>query len=131
MPLARISLQQGTSPEHRNTIVQNVYEALRESFNVPEDDLFMVVDEYTVQNFHFGRSFMGFSRSERLVIIQLTVADTRNTAQKKALFAAIAARLQAHAGLRPDDVLINLVEVKRENWSFGAGLAQYAIADAA
>jgi 4-oxalocrotonate tautomerase len=131
MPLARISLQQGTSPAHRNTIVQNVYEALRESFNVPEDDLFMVVDEYTAQNFHFGRSFMGFSRSEKLVIIQLTVADTRNTAQKKALFASIAARLHDHAGLRPDDVLVNLVEVKRENWSFGAGIAQYAIAGAA
>lgn len=125
MPLARISLRKGKSAAHRRTIVENVYGALRETFNVPEDDLFMVVDEYDETNFHFGRSFMGFARSDDLVIIQLTVANTRGIDAKRALYKSISERMTREAGLRPDDVLINLVEVFRENWSFGGGVAQY------
>lgn len=125
MPLARISLAKGKSADHRRTIVDNVYGALRETFNVPEEDLFMVVDEYDEANFHFSRSFMGFARSDDLVIIQLTVANTRGIDQKRALYKSITERLGREAGLRPDDVFINLVEVFRENWSFGGGVAQY------
>ena len=29
-------------------------------------------------------------------------------------------------GLRPEDVFVSLVEVAKENWSLGNGLAQYA-----
>lgn len=125
MPLARISLRKGKSAAHRQAIVDNVYGALRETFNVPEDDLFMVVDEYDEANFHFGRGFMGFSRSDDLVIIQLTVANTRGVDAKRALYKSITERLGREAGLRPDDVFINLLEVFRENWSFGGGMAQY------
>jgi hypothetical protein len=28
--------------------------------------------------------------------------------------------------MRTEDVFISLIEVKKENWSFGNGLAQYA-----
>jgi 4-oxalocrotonate tautomerase len=35
-------------------------------------------------------------------------------------------RLGQEAGMRPEDVFINLVEVAKENWSFGNGIAQYA-----
>lgn len=125
MPFARISLTKGKSADYRRAIVDTVYGSLRETFNVPEGDLFMVVDEYDATNFHFGRDFMGFSRSEDLVIIQITVANTRGVDQKRALYKAIAERLGREAGLRSDDVFINLVEVFRENWSFGGGVAQY------
>ena len=60
-----------------------------------------------------------------LVMIQLTVSNTRTVEQKKALYRRIVENLTADPGLRPEDVLINLVEVLPENWSFGHGLAQY------
>lgn len=85
----------------------------------------MVIDEHAEGNFHFGKNFMGFARSDDLVIIQLTVANTRGVDQRRALYRAIAAKLAQEPGLRPDDVLINLVEVFRKNWSFGGGIAQY------
>ena len=65
-----------------------------------------------------------------MTIIQLTVSDTRSLEQKRRLFARIAERLAQKPGLRPDDIFINLVEVKAENWSFGRGQAQYAAAAA-
>ncbi|MGL5363554.1 MAG: tautomerase family protein [Bosea sp. (in: a-proteobacteria)] len=125
MPLVRIALHKGKTAEYRKTIVDQVYVALRETFNVPEDDLFMLIDEYDPANMHANRIYMGFDRSKDLVMIQLTVSNTRGVDQKRALYAAIASRLQRELGLRGDDVFINLVEGYRENWSFGAGIAQY------
>ena len=125
MPLARISLRRGKSPAHRKAILDGVYAALRETFDVPENDRFMTIDEYDKGNFSYDPYYLGIARSDDLVIIQLTVSNTRTLAQKKALYRAIVAQLTLDPGLRQQDVFINLVEVKPENWSFGDGLAQY------
>jgi 4-oxalocrotonate tautomerase len=45
---------------------------------------------------------------------------------KKALFERIADDLHDQLTVRREDVVINLVEVAKENWSFGGGVAQYA-----
>ncbi|HEV2555966.1 MAG TPA: tautomerase family protein [Bosea sp. (in: a-proteobacteria)] len=125
MPLIRISLRRGRPASHPAAIVDGVYRALRATFEVPENDLFAVVHQHEADEFVFDANFFGFQRSAGLVIIQITVTNTRGVTQKKALFAAIAANLAGEPGLKPDDVFINLVEVKREDWSFGGGVAQY------
>jgi phenylpyruvate tautomerase PptA (4-oxalocrotonate tautomerase family) len=126
MPLVRISLRQGKPAAYRRAIADGVYTALRETFNVPEEDRFITISEHGEDDFLFGRTYMGIERSDDLVILQITVSNTRSIEQKKALFAAIAERLSRDAGLRPQDVFINLLEVVKENWSFGNGIAQYA-----
>ncbi len=125
MPLIRISMRRGRPASHPAAIVDGVYRALRATFEVPENDLFAVVHQHEADEFVFDANFFGFQRSAGLAIIQITVANTRGVTQKKALFAAIAANLQQEPGLKPDDIFINLLEVKRENWSFGGGVAQY------
>ena len=126
MPLSRISLRKGKSPQYRQAILDNVYEAMRETFNVPEDDRFMVITQHDADEFLYGAHYLGIDRSDDLVIIQLTVSNTRTVEQKKALFARIAERLAVNPGLRPQDVFINLVETAKENWSVGHGAAHYA-----
>jgi 4-oxalocrotonate tautomerase len=125
MPLIRISMRRGRPASHPAAIVDGVYRALRATFEVPENDLFAVVHQHEAEEFVFDANFFGFQRSAGLVIIQITVANTRGVTQKKALFAAIADNLQQEPGLTPDDIFINLLEVKREDWSFGGGVAQY------
>lgn len=125
MPLIRISMRRGRPASHPAAIVDGVYRALRATFEVPENDLFAVIHQHKADEFVFDANFFGFQRSAGLAIIQITVANTRGVTQKKALFAAIAANLQQDPGLKPDDIFINLLEVKRENWSFGGGVAQY------
>ncbi|MFC5507445.1 MULTISPECIES: tautomerase family protein [Hyphomicrobiales] len=125
MPLIRISMRRGRPASHPAAIVDGVYRALRATFEVPENDLFAVVHQHEAEEFVFDANFFGFQRSAGLVIIQITVANTRGVTQKKALFAAIAANLQQEPGLKPDDIFVNLLEVKREDWSFGGGIAQY------
>ncbi|PZO01537.1 MAG: tautomerase family protein [Hyphomicrobiales bacterium] len=125
MPLIRISMRRGRPASHPAAIVDGVYRALRSTFEVPENDLFAVVHQHDADEFVFDANFFGFERSAGLVIVQLTVANTRGVTQKKALYAAIAENLQREPGLKPDDIFISLVEVKREDWSFGGGVAQY------
>jgi 4-oxalocrotonate tautomerase len=126
MPLVRISLRQGKPATYRNAIADGVYTALRETFNVPEEDRFITITEHGQDDFLFSRTYMGIERSDDLVILQITVSNTRSVEQKKALFANIAERLSHDPGLRRQDVFINLVEVVKEDWSFGNGIAQYA-----
>ncbi|MGX5733121.1 tautomerase family protein [Bosea thiooxidans] len=125
MPLIRISMRRGRPASEPAAIIDGVYRALRETFEVPEKDLFAVVHQHDADEFVFDANYFGFNRSAGLVIIQLTVANTRGVTQKKKLYAAIAENLAREPGLKPDDVFINLVEVKREDWSFGGGIAQY------
>jgi 4-oxalocrotonate tautomerase len=125
MPLTRVSLRRGKPAAYRKAILDGIYRAMREVFDVPEEDRFMTITEHDEADFSFSKTYLGIARSDDLVMIQLTVSNTRTVEQKKALYRRIVENLAADPGLRPEDVLINLVEVLRENWSFGYGLAQY------
>jgi 4-oxalocrotonate tautomerase len=126
MPLVRVSLRQGKSDDYKRAIADGVYQALRETFNVPEEDRFITLSEHSKSEFLFSKTYMDIARSDDLVILQITVSNTRTVEQKKALFARIVDLLAQKPGLRKEDVFINLLEVAKENWSFGNGIAQYA-----
>lgn len=125
MPLVRIDLRVGKDAGYKKAICDGVYRAMRETFNVPEEDRFMAINEHTAGDFDFSRAYMDIARSDDFVMIQLTVSNTRTRTQKKALFARIAELLAKDPGIRPQDVFINLVQVTTEDWSFGNGVAQY------
>jgi 4-oxalocrotonate tautomerase len=126
MPLAHIAMREGKPAAYRQAVLDGIYLALRETFNVPEDDRFMTITQHDAADFSYGRTYLSIRRSDDLLLIQLTVSNTRTIAQKQALYRRIVERLTADPGVRPEDVFINLVEVLPENWSFGHGIAQYA-----
>jgi phenylpyruvate tautomerase PptA (4-oxalocrotonate tautomerase family) len=126
MPLLHISLRAGKPEAYRQAIFDSLYRAMRETFNVPEDDRFMTITEHDAANFRYDPSYLGVVRSDDLVFIQITANNTRTVEQKKALFRRIAELLGESPGIRQEDVFINLIEVAKENWSLGNGLAQYA-----
>ena len=125
MPLVRIDIRRNPDPSYARKLGNVVYEALRTTFGVPERDNFQILNEHDGDHFVYDPSYLGIARTEGLVYIQLTVSEGRSVEQKKALYKAIAEGLNVEAGVRLEDVFINLVEVKPENWSFGNGVAQY------
>jgi 4-oxalocrotonate tautomerase len=125
MPLVRIDLLKGRDATVREELGLIVHEALV-SVGVPKDDRFQIINAHEPPNFVFDPAYLGIRRTEDLVVIQITWNEGRTLEQKKALFKAIADGLASRLGLRREDVFINLVEVKKENWSFGNGIAQYA-----
>ena len=126
MPLTRVSLRRGKPAAYRKSILENLYRAMRETFDVPEGDRCMTISEHDGDDFVYGADYLGIGRSDDLVIIQITVSNTRPVAQKQRLYRRIAELLAESPGLRREDIFINLVEVLPENWSFGNGEAQYA-----
>ncbi|SFM15473.1 Phenylpyruvate tautomerase PptA, 4-oxalocrotonate tautomerase family [Bradyrhizobium sp. NFR13] len=125
MPLVRISLKKGKPAAWRRAIADSVYDAMIETFNVPKDDRFILIHEHDGDDFTYSPDYLGIQRTDDLILIQLTVSNTRGVEQKQQLYRGIVERLVKAPGLRPEDVFINLVEVLPENWSFGNGVAQY------
>jgi phenylpyruvate tautomerase PptA (4-oxalocrotonate tautomerase family) len=125
MPLVRIDLRKGKDATYRQEIGRVVYDALV-SVGVPKNDRFQVIGEHEADSFLFDPDYLGIHRSDDLVIIQITWNEGRSVDQKQALYKAIADGLDAAVGLQREDVFINLIEVKKENWSFGNGEARYA-----
>lgn len=124
MPLVRIEVLKGKSASYRQQLGHAVYNAMLGA-NVPLNDRFVVVSEHDIANFQFDPTYLGIERDENLVMIQITWNEGRTIEQKKALYQAICDGLGKSPGVRPENVLINLVEVKKENWSYGHGIAQY------
>jgi 4-oxalocrotonate tautomerase len=125
MPLVRIDLRKGKDASYRRRVGRVVYEAMV-GVGVPANDRFELVSEYDADNFLFDPDYLGIHRTNDLVIIQITWNEGRTVEQKKQFYKAIADGLAESLGIRREDVFINLVEVKKENWSFGNGEAQYA-----
>jgi 4-oxalocrotonate tautomerase len=125
MPLVRIALRRGKSPDYIAALRNGIYAAMRESFNVPENDRFILVSQHDVEEFDYHPDYLDIARSDDLVIIQIACNNTRTVPQKQAFYKSVAEKLTADPGLRPEDVFINLLETAKENWSFGNGIAQY------
>ncbi|SNY23661.1 Tautomerase enzyme [Pseudomonas sp. LAMO17WK12:I6] len=126
MPLVRVEIKKHSDPTFAKRIGKQIYAAMRSTINVPEHDNFQILNEHDGEHFIFDPQYLGIQRSDQLVIIQITLNEGRTLEQKKALYQTIAHNLNTQLGIRMEDVFINLVEVKKENWSFGNGIAQYA-----
>jgi 4-oxalocrotonate tautomerase len=126
MPLARIEVPTGKTADYRSTIGEVVYNAMLTVLNVPKNDRFQVITEHSSGHLVIDPTYLGIERTKDAIIIQVTLNEGRTVDMKRAFYKAVADGLHERLGLRREDVLINLVEVKKENWSFGNGEAQYA-----
>ncbi len=127
MPLVRINLSSSASPETVRAISDVVYEAMRELASVPEHDKFQIVTRHAADELIYPEAgYMGVQYSRGIVFIQVTWNKGRTTETKKAFYRAVADNIHQRTGISKSDVWINLVEVNREDWSFGDGEMQYA-----
>lgn len=123
MPLVRIDLHKGRPPATVTAIADSVHAALVETVGVPEKDRFQVVAEHDAGRFFFPPEYLGVSHADP-VFIQITLNTGRTVEMKQRLYARLA-DLLASSGIPRNDVIISLVEVSRDCWSFGDGKAQY------
>ena len=126
MPIVRIDLLEGKTPEYRKQLGEIVYRAMIEALGVPKDDRFEIIAEHSKDDLLFDRDYLGIHRSDDCIFLQITLNAGRTLETKQRFYKAVADGLHEGLKLRREDVFISLVEVQKENWSFGNGEAQYA-----
>jgi 4-oxalocrotonate tautomerase len=126
MPLVRIELIAGKPESYLQKASEAVHRALVETVSVPAQDRFHIITQHVKSHFVYDPAYLNVQRSDDLIMIQITLNQGRTLEMKKALYKRIADLLQQELNLRKEDVLINLIDVPKENWSFGNGEAQYA-----
>ena len=125
MPLVRLDLPAGKAASYRASVVEVVQSAMHDALAVPIAERFQIVTEHAREGgLSIDPDYLGVIRSGDAVIVQITLNEGRDAATKKRFYHALADGLHQRVGLRREDVMINLVEVKKENWSFGDGEAQ-------
>src|ERR1022692_1781068 len=125
MPLVRIAIREGKTDEYRAAIQEGIHSAMIETIGVPPDDRFQIFTEHGAGALISDPGYLGIARGDGFLVIQITLNQGRTLEKKRALYRRIADNLQVNPGIRPQDVLINLVEVPKENWSFGNGELSY------
>jgi len=126
MPLVRITLAAGKPAQYRRAVADGIHDALVETASVPPDDRFQVVEEVSAENFVCSPSYLGVDHTPDAIFVQIFLNRGRTVEVKAELYAAIAANLNESPGVRKQDVIVNLVEVSRENWCFGDGVMSYS-----
>lgn len=127
MPLVRINISQTASKEVVRTVSDVVYDAMITVANVPQHDKFQIITRHAADELVYPEEgYLGVTYSPQIVFIQVTWNAGRSTDTKKAFYQAVAEGIHSKAGIRKEDVWISLVDVAREDWSFGNGEMQYA-----
>jgi len=121
MPMSRISLLKGKSPEYLRALADGVYHAMVEAFKVPENDRFQVIHQHEPHELIFDRHYEAGPRSDDFVLIAITAGKPRTTEVKQAFYRHLVERLAASPGLRPEDVMVVITTSQGDEWSFGGG----------
>lgn len=124
MPLVRIDLLTGRSPEDRAAVGAAVHQAMTETIDVPPDDLFQIITEHEPGGLRYDPDYLGVHRDDGIVFVHMTMRSGRTDAQKRALYARVTELLEEQADVRPANVLIVIAENELIDWSFGEGVAQ-------
>lgn len=127
MPLVRISLRAGKSEQYRRALADGVHQAMVEAIDAPAQDRFQIITEHSTNDLLYDPSYLGIHRTDDIVLVQITLSAGRKPPQKRKLFRRMAELLAKNPGLAPQNLMVNLVEVAWENWSFGNGEAQYML----
>jgi 4-oxalocrotonate tautomerase len=116
VPLVRIDVPEGKTADYRRDVADVIYQAMTGSLSVPEGDQFMIITEHKPGNLAIDPGYLGISRSKDAILVQVTLNEGRSVAPKQDFYRAVAHGLRDRVGMRPEDVMINLVEVPKENW---------------
>ena len=128
MPLLRFDLIEGRSESELKKLLDVTHEVLLETLKVPKHDRYQVVHENKRSRVVIEDTGLGFARSDKIVVLQIT-SRPRNREMKQAFYRLLVERLSTSCGISPADVVVNFVTNADEDWSFGAGRAQFLTGD--
>lgn len=128
MPLVRIDVVEGRTPEELRRIADTVQDVMLEVFAAPPRDRYQIITEHPAGQIIAEDTGLGFERTAGVTVIQI-FQQGRSTDQKRAAYRELASRLEADCHIAPTDLIVSIVANRREDWSFGLGRAQFLDGD--
>ncbi|MFZ6874011.1 tautomerase family protein [Undibacterium sp. Di27W] len=131
MPMSRVSLLKGKSPEYLQALSDALHQALVDAYEVPLKDRFQIIQQHEANELVFDRDYIshqGKPRSDDFVMIQITAGRQRSAATKAAFYQRLVALLAMSPGLRAEDVMVNINTTAAEDWSFSGGVMYDGVA---
>ena len=114
MPLVRVDMRKGKSPEYKKTVLDCIHEGLVEAIQIEDWDRFQRIVEIEPDDFEYP-SF----KSENFMIIELTIFPGRTAEQKASVIQKITEKFQQKLAINPTDIFIVIHEPPFENWGMG------------
>ena len=114
MPLVKVNMQAGKSPEFKKSVFDCIHEGLIDAFGIADWDRFQRIEEYDKTSWEAPEG-----KTENFMIIELTIFPGRTKEQKKTAIEVITARLCEKLKIAPTDVFIVMNEPPLENWGMG------------
>lgn len=127
MPLVRIDMRKGKPVEYVRAVGEAVHHAMAEVLGAPARDNFQAITEHDSDHLIYSPDYLDIARSNDIIFVQITLLAGRDAAKKQAFYARVVELLKEKPGVRPENVVINLIEDKPEDWSFGNGVGQYMV----
>ena len=124
MPLVRIDVQEGRTPDELRKLADTIQEVMLDVFAAPPRDRYQIITEHPKGHIIAEDTGLGLQRTDRIVIIQI-FQQGRSTEQKQAMYAELAQRLEAECGVPGEDLIISVMANRHVDWSFGLGRAQF------
>ena len=126
MPFTRISMLAGKPAGYLSTVCESLDRALVDCFEVPEGDRFVAIHQHQPGELIFDRSYLGGPRSDDYVFFHITTGKARSAETKARFYRRLVDNLVASPGLRPEDVMVAIVNSTLEDWSFAFGASAAA-----
>lgn len=123
MPLIQIHLIKGKTARYTKSIADGIHQALITAWKIPKNDRFQIITEHKKSHFHFDKTIWNVQRSDHVIVIYIT-SIKRSQMMKKKLYQELVKVLTKNPKVRKEDIFVTIVQVAREDWSFGNGVAQ-------
>ncbi len=114
MPIVRVDLIKGKTPEYKKALLDCIHEGLLEAIGIEDWDRFQRIIEIDKEDFEIPSG-----KTENFTIIEITLFPGRTKEQKKNLIERITEKLGERLEIIPTDVFIIINEPPLENWGLG------------
>lgn len=118
MPLVKVEMIKGRSPEYKKAILDGIHSALVETFKIPDYDRMQRIYELDKENFEIASN-----KTEKYILIEITAFKGRSLEAKKLLYSTIVKNLENNPGINGKDITIVIHEPPLDNWGIWGGKA--------
>jgi hypothetical protein len=120
MPLVRIDLLEGRSPQFLKVVSEKIHKTMISHLSVLERDYFQIITEHKPYQLLFSKDYLDLNRTDKHIFIHMFLSAGRTGEIKEGFFKALNVALkgievEGEEAINGEDVSVILTETKKED----------------